>query len=178
MREALPLERWPSDIRRYLERHGVVTWDLLSGMTESKLLVWQGFGAKRMERLRELIQAEGRKLPHIRVPGDVPPRTSRADHPLFTPKPTQGIYFVACDGFIKIGVADCVLRRVDCIRGMIPLELIGLGFIHEPDNRYMTRNERALHRRFAAHRHRGEWFRDHPEIRAYIQEHAQPWPQS
>ena len=172
----LPFETWPSDIRRFFNRHGVLTWEDLAGKTESALLVWNGFGAKRMQCVRELVAKDGLKLPHIRTPDDVRPVMSPKDHARFRALPTQGIYFLEVAGFIKIGVGSCVIDRVGTIETSIPLVLNRLGFIHVADYRHLMRDERELHRRFAVHRHKREWFRDVPEIRAYIQDHAQPWP--
>jgi len=69
------------------------------------------------------------------------------------------VYFAARDGLIKIGQSHDVTKRMK-----------GLGarlLTFEPGG---VERERELHLRFFDHRVRGEWFRDAPEIRAYISE--------
>ena len=74
------------------------------------------------------------------------------------------IYFVqAGDGHIKIGFAKDVPSRLAELQTahVVPLTLLA----HVVGDRLQ---EAALHRRFAAGRVRGEWFRSSPELLAFI----------
>jgi hypothetical protein len=75
------------------------------------------------------------------------------DHPRFR---YSGIYFVQCGPYIKIGVGRDVRSRVQALQCASPFD---------------------LHTKFAAHRHKGEWFHNVPELRHYILFHAEPWPE-
>jgi hypothetical protein len=64
------------------------------------------------------------------------------------------VYFIRCGEFVKIGKADDLIKRFKGLRTSMPHDLELLmslpGSVPE---------ERGFHDRFAAHRHRGEWFR-------------------
>lgn len=91
-------------------------------------------------------------------------------------QPRQGIYFVAGAGLIKIGYSYCVPNRFTSLRYASPIPLTAVGFLFVDDSIDGLAYEASLHRQFAARREHGEWFRDCPEIRAYIATYAQPWP--
>lgn len=173
--EYLDLSRLPRDVARHLERYGVATWATLEVTSEATLMGWKGFGPKRMRALREFVAASGRSCPGIRAPEDVAPRfmSGRFSH---LPSPTRGVYFIQCETFIKIGMAECVVDRLRGLKGSVPYVLTPLGFIPVADRAHLWRREHALHEAFAAYRAQGEWFADHTALRACIQEHAQPWP--
>lgn len=79
------------------------------------------------------------------------------------------VYFIqhGTDGPIKIGCALNVRSRVRALQEWNPVPLRLLGYCHGHLN-----HERALHKRFAEHRVRGEWFRPVPELLTYIKEYA------
>lgn len=87
-----------------------------------------------------------------------------------------GLYFLACEGFIKVGVSVSVDRRFYSIQSANPFEVLPLGFIHTAKMGEAIGLEDAFKIRFSALNHRGEWFVDAPEIREHIAAHAQPWP--
>lgn len=74
---------------------------------------------------------------------------------------------------IKIGSANDVRRRLSSLRSQYPHPLTVLGVMRCADRAYL---EHLLHYHFRAHtiRSRREWFRNCPEIRAYIASHAAP----
>lgn len=78
---------------------------------------------------------------------------------------TCWIYFVqpVNGGPIKIGMAQDVQKRFGCIRGSHWQELRVLGQFWGSGHL-----EAAMHRRFAAHALKHEWFEDHAELRAAI----------
>jgi hypothetical protein len=79
------------------------------------------------------------------------------------------VYFVQAvpDGPIKIGSSREIAERMATLRtcSPLPLELLATQECRGYRGR---RTERELHRRFAAHRLHGEWFRPHEEILDYI----------
>jgi hypothetical protein len=77
-------------------------------------------------------------------------------------RPTY-LYFIELQGHIKIGRADNWKKRLHSVQTNSPFQARLLLAIKGTDGR-----ERALHELFKAHRVRGEWFVDHPEIREYI----------
>jgi hypothetical protein len=85
------------------------------------------------------------------------------------PKPAMFIYFIesGAGGPIKIGYARSVEGRRGNLQCGNPVELRLLAYVevdHHEDE------ERELHRRFAAHSIRGEWFRRGPEVMAAIEQ--------
>lgn len=80
------------------------------------------------------------------------------------------IYFIQeeADGPIKIGVAKQPADRIKQLQGANPRQLflrgVKTGFV---------RDERALHKKLAASRIRGEWFKPAPEVLAEIPEQSQ-----
>lgn len=72
-------------------------------------------------------------------------------------------------GRVKLGVADNVEKRFGDIRHLCPVEM------HVVATKVGThKDEQALHRRFAAYRVRGEWFRYEGEVRDEIAT-WEPW---
>jgi hypothetical protein len=83
------------------------------------------------------------------------------------------VYFIEAKGMglIKIGwTANDVGGRLGDLACASPAELVVLGL-----REGAMAAERQLHRDFAEHRVRGEWFRDCPAIRDYIREHTHDW---
>jgi hypothetical protein len=80
------------------------------------------------------------------------------------PVPATGIvYLIGAPGSLKIGFTVNVRSRFDGLRTSSPLDLSVLALLE--GSRQL---ERELHRRFAVHRLRGEWFLDVPEIRDFF----------
>jgi len=73
------------------------------------------------------------------------------------------VYFLAAGDFIKIGTSRAFTERMHKVRTDIPFQIEVL-LLEEGS----TKEEKALHKRFAAVRHRGEWFRRTPELLRYI----------
>lgn len=86
------------------------------------------------------------------------------------PYPRSGVYFLHCGTFIKIGYAKEIKTRTTQLLLSLPFEASVLGGIRADDPKQAKHLEQALHRRFASLRHHGEWFHDHPTIRACISE--------
>lgn len=75
----------------------------------------------------------------------------------------SSIYFVAIRGFIKIGWSRKWRDRIASLQTSNPESLEVLLVLERP-----KAFEKVLHEKFAAHRTSGEWFVDHPDIRAYV----------
>lgn len=91
----------------------------------------------------------------------------------------QGLYFIHAADHIKIGISKDVRQRLMGLRASSPIDMQPLGFVPMLDYEALGRCERALHEHFATTRRPGgEWFRDSPELRAFITRHSHPWPPS
>jgi hypothetical protein len=91
----------------------------------------------------------------------------------------HGVYFVQWGSFIKIGYGWNVERRRRQITCTIPEgDVTGMGWIWLRQAGQLESYEQFLHQKFAAHRVRGEWFHDCPEIRAFIYDNCLPWPET
>lgn len=90
----------------------------------------------------------------------VMPEVDARDLPPIEPWPrTAGVYFAACFGRVKIGVAKCVARRLTELQIACPMALELLAVAPGgPDD------EAAFHARFDGHRVQGEWFMLAPPI--------------
>jgi hypothetical protein len=73
------------------------------------------------------------------------------------------VYFVACREFIKIGWSENWRSRLHNMQTSNPDQIKVLLVLAQPKSL-----EAELHKQFAAYAHRGEWFKDGPEIRAFI----------
>jgi hypothetical protein len=89
---------------------------------------------------------------------------------------TAGIYFIQSGAFIKIGQSINVCARYRGIQNANPKAVTPLAFIHVPTPIGMQAKEEELHALFAPLRERGEWFRDDPSIRQWIEANAAKWP--
>ena len=74
------------------------------------------------------------------------------------------VYVVKCGDFVKIGRARNVEQRMRDIQSANP-HTIELLFVSFGGNEV----EKELHRRFAAYKHRDEWFRLEGEVAEWIQ---------
>lgn len=69
------------------------------------------------------------------------------------------VYFIQCDaigGFIKIGSARDIQRRLRTLQVGTPFAVVLVGYFWHPD---AGKEEHVLHKIHALHRVRGEWFR-------------------
>jgi hypothetical protein len=99
-------------------------------------------------------------------------------HPLPAPPPIKTrnesdkdgmVYFIGDGDAIKIGKANDVKTRLSSLRTGTHKTLTCLGV-----TKGGRRKERELHRQFEQHHIAGEWFKDCPEIRAYIKDKCAP----
>lgn len=105
--------------------------------------------------------------PTIRSP-DVPAKRVRFAYIPDDPRAeVRYVYFIEAVGvgLIKIGLANCVRKRLASLTpaSPVPLRLM----CKTPTDRVGTL-EKELHVRFAEHRAHGEWFRVAPDLTAYI----------
>ena len=91
------------------------------------------------------------------------------------------VYFIACKDFIKIGTCmkhnfgkykTTSNNRVSELQGGNPFKLEVIAFIEFPTKSEADTQERKLHVQFEYLCHRGEWYRDAPELRDYIRNRA------
>lgn len=81
------------------------------------------------------------------------------------------IYFARCGDFIKIGFTTSINTRFEAFRTANPHSPELLGAM--PGD---LSTERKLHAKFAAFRHRREWFRADPDLLSKIAEIIKPRP--
>lgn len=88
----------------------------------------------------------------------------------------SGVYFILCDGFVKIGYAQDVRLRLRALCVSNPKPLQPLGFIECGSSKEAKSIECSLHQRFDAIRERHEWFRAERDLLAWIKSNASLWP--
>jgi hypothetical protein len=74
--------------------------------------------------------------------------------PLVFAPSSSGVYFLLCEGRIKIGWSRCIARRVEALATAAPGRPRLVGYIASWDEGL----ERQLHARFAMARRHREWF--------------------
>ncbi|WP_187278259.1 GIY-YIG nuclease family protein [Methylobacterium sp. WL7] len=79
------------------------------------------------------------------------------------PRIANKTYIIRCGPFVKIGMAVDVETRFRTLLASNPFDLEMVAIL--PGGRAV---ERALHLRFAAYKHRDEWFREEGELAAWI----------
>lgn len=84
-------------------------------------------------------------------------------------EPGGYVYAIRCADFIKIGFSKKPVRRARGLSTATPLKTELLGFM--PGT---MADEAELHRRFAAHRHRAEWFRADESVLAFVKTLKRP----
>lgn len=82
------------------------------------------------------------------------------------------LYFMRCEGYVKIGVSQDPQRRLTQIRGGSSLMPVGMDYrtaeiVHIEPN--AGAREYPTHWQFAHLRHTGEWFTEAPELTEYIE---------
>ncbi len=75
----------------------------------------------------------------------------------------HAVYLIGAPGFLKIGHNSNLETRFAGLQSSAPLDLSLIGVL-----KGSRRLERDLHQRFAAHRLRGEWYREVPDIRDFF----------
>jgi hypothetical protein len=77
----------------------------------------------------------------------------------------SGLYVIQFMDFVKIGFSDKLLQRIAAIQDALPLRIKVHRIIDGPTRK----GEKALHRRFAEYRTRGEWFRFEGSLASWIE---------
>lgn len=91
--------------------------------------------------------------------------------PLEDLEPTNDLYFIGSPGgYIKIGRTTGWRKRLIQLQSGSPIKLECMALLMGAGHA-----ERAYHKRFAAHRIRGEWFLPHPAILAEIKRIEDMW---
>lgn len=81
--------------------------------------------------------------------------------------PGEHVYFIRCDGWLKIGMTKNLGKRLLSISGNNPRHVFILAYIAGGKEL-----EKELHIRFRNHHARNEWFHCHKQIFDYIDEFA------
>lgn len=86
---------------------------------------------------------------------------------------TEGVYFIQCGAFVKIGISTGIHGRIPALQAQNPHDLALIGFIPtNPKTSELRQLERAIHTRFAHLHHRYEWFRCDDELNHWILENT------
>lgn len=76
----------------------------------------------------------------------------------------ERVYFILCGDYIKVGFSTNPHKRLASMQTGSPFELVLLADIPGSKD-----DEQEIHRMFPDLHFRGEWFRDDPRIRAFIE---------
>lgn len=130
------------------------TWTILDGRRRLRT----GFvESQKAEALAEVKKYSG-GVPASRPRPPIPPKPYYALSP-----PRVGVYVIGYGPYVKIGISLNIDERMAAIQTSAPekLQLYAIidGWLAE---------EKALHRRFAGCRLRGEWFRKEGELEQWI----------
>jgi hypothetical protein len=82
--------------------------------------------------------------------------------------PVRGVYFVCCQGFVKIGHAKDIRKRISGIAQMNPHRVWLRAYINTDSEAESRRLEAELHERFKDDRYRLEWFHYTDRIRSFV----------
>lgn len=77
------------------------------------------------------------------------------------------VYFIECSGYVKIGVSHNPESRLATMQLASPFDMKIVRVI--PGKRCV---EKSFHERFAAHRHRNEWFRIEGALKEWLEKEA------
>lgn len=93
--------------------------------------------------------------------GTYQPERPKGPTRTFKSEPRKGVYVIGFGPYVKIGITLNIEERMAQLQTPEPVELYGLldGWLRE---------ERDLHKRFAALRLRGEWFKKDGELAEWI----------
>lgn len=101
--------------------------------------------------------------------------------PPLIPRPApvfQGVYFLRCGEFVKVGLARDVRRSLIGLRHVIPNDIVPIGFIPAATIVDAQRLERDWLQVLREWHHRGEWFVASEGLLEMISEAVSPWPES
>lgn len=86
------------------------------------------------------------------------------------PRPTQYVYFIRCEAFVKIGVSATPEYRAQSFATSNPFDCELLGAFVGGQSA-----ERELHEKFKAWHHRYEWFHLNDDLRNEIANLCEGW---
>lgn len=152
---------WNRRVAATLQGLGVQTWEDLAQFGEAQLLKINGFGRTSLKYVKQRMAERGVRFQCTR---DVPLGLR-----VLSFQPVRGVYFIGCEGFVKIGYAKDIRQRMSDIALASPHQCELLGFIPTASDADSRRLEAELHRRFTADRHRLEWFKYSDAIRTYVE---------
>lgn len=168
MEDIIRPETLPSHLARALHHLDIQTWSAAAGISPMVLLCFKHVGRRGLQRFESEMASRGiaytpktwrPELASLRPPWGMAPQ------PL---EPTCGVYFMACENYIKIGCAGSVFKRLRDIQLCNPFP-VRLLAVDATDSIAQARElERTLHKRFAMARAQREWFHDCSEIREYV----------
>jgi hypothetical protein len=152
---------WDKRASAALVALGVTTWEELSALSEWQILTTKGVGLKTLRYIQGQMRERGLTLRATKrsIPEQL--RIGRTEA-------VRCVYFIACDGFVKIGHTKDIRKRFQGISLANPRPCELLAIVRTSDEQESRHIEKSLHARFAVHRHRLEWFRHTPDIHAYI----------
>lgn len=75
------------------------------------------------------------------------------------------VYIIKCGTHVKIGKATDTTKRIASLQAANPADLEVVAILTEGDGHKL---ERELHKRFAQHRFRGEWFNFNGDLAAWV----------
>ena len=121
----------------------------------------------RINELEHQILAEDPFLPSAVLKKHAPCMAT----PATTPRQAKDLYFMRCEGYVKIGVSQDPKRRLTQIRGGSALMPVGMDYRQTEIVRVIPgagAREYPTHWQFSHLRHTGEWFTETPELTDYI----------
>jgi hypothetical protein len=163
--EPLVLASWPTGMRRLIAQGQLRTWGDLASYSEPRLLQSKGIGRTLLKVIKRRLADRGLSLSE-------PSRFGTYVTSITPVAPICGVYAIRCQEFIKIGCAKDVANRIAGLATGYPFELDVIAVIPTESASLARAMEKSLHGEFKATRHRGEWFRDTPELRARISDLA------
>jgi hypothetical protein len=167
------LEELPFSVRTYqaLRRSGFLT---LSDLTAASPASLRGFSGLGQRSIIELVDV----LNNVSVPHEwyealmLDAATVGGRKVLPERQPVSAryvVYFMGCESFVKIGLSACIEQRHRSIQHATPFTVSVLAVIERDGPSGIATLEAELHERFAAYRHRGEWFRYEGELADYVE---------
>lgn len=83
------------------------------------------------------------------------------------------IYFIRCQEFVKIGRSQNPWKRMNSMQTSLPYRLEMLAIMPGGDNF----EEIDMHTRFGRQWHLREWYKDHDELRRYVRQVREAYPE-
>ena len=150
---------WPARLAHALNAEGVRTWNDLAACSRATLLAHKGVSGKTLAWLEARLAERD-----LAFSGSGWQVASLAPAPIAP----YSVYFAQCEGFIKIGHAKNVKRRLKDIETLLPFTLTVLHAVPCASKAEAVQYEAELHAQFALLRHRGEWFAHEGRLRDYL----------